>query len=258
MRRALAAVVMCGVFLLVGCGGSSSSVTGSGAGGGASLSSGAGSGAGSGAESVSLQGVMQYVATYGLSGTCVISGWSFSSSNTVSGTCNVTQEKGRPSTFSDGSAVFFQSSQISGNINAGQQTYTFGENLYLDSSSYTIRAEETIPAYIEFQPYTNPSAISAGAGGILTTGTLFSDSGQSATLGTAKLSYSVAAGSGTNLLITFITDYYDFSNNHVYNSQTTYQVSSSGTPALSKLVRASTGFYDISLINDRYNFVYSF
>jgi len=76
-------------------------------------------------------------------------------------------------------------------------------------------------------------------------------------IGTVKVTYTVAAGSGGTLQVTLLTDLYDNSNFHTLEGQTTYQVSSSGNATLKTIVSINYGGDSIdgsTLLDVTFNF----
>lgn len=127
-------------------------------------------------------------------------------------------------------------------------------DIYIDASTYANVFENAGGAYIEFPQFTWPSSAKAGDAAYFGNATLYSNSTKALITGTLQISYAVAADTASSLLFSTLSDQYDTSANHVYQSQSVYRITTAGgiTP-----VSASSTYFSVNG-SIPYNMTYTF
>ena len=221
---------------------------------------------------VNVQTALTSITTKGLNQNFTIGGTYSSYQATGSG-----NETALPATAAtlNGTDVLLQSATFSGTITVSGYNVAISQTnkFYFDTTNnYEIIAEDVSANsaisgssgyFIEHTPGadTYPTTVKAGDSGQVGTMKLYTDSTMTDQIGTATMTYSVAAdGSSTSsLLVTFVTDEYDMSNTHTLKEDMTYSVDTSGNVLLVSVSRSNGGGNANSTAGTTaYNITYTF
>lgn len=161
----------------------------------------------------------------GLSGTVLVNGIS----TPFTGTGTLTLAPAVSATF-DNSAALAQTETISGTVTAAGQSAPYSSSVVdYASASGAVLGQSTTHEYDVIQsPFTYPSSVVGGSGGILGTASRYTDSSLSVSLGTVQISYSVTApvDSGSPVAVNFSNKIYDTQNTLIETDVFTYSLTS--------------------------------
>ena len=162
------------------------------------------------------------------------------------GTGTLVLSPGVTGTF-NGATELGQTTTISGTIMASGQSSQYSSSVtdYFDPKTYAFQGELSANEYDVVQtPFSYPTSITGGSGGVLGTVSRYTDSTMSMPIGTAQLSYTTtaAATAGGPASVQLIDKLYDNLNNLTETDTTTYSISSSNVLAfLSATVSSTSG-----------------
>lgn len=165
-------------------------------------------------------------ANVSLSGTAVVNG----TSTPFSGTGTLTLTPAVSVTFNNSPALS-QTETISGTVTAAGQSAPYSASVtdYYAAGSGAVLGESTTQEYDVVQsPFTYPTSVVGGSGGILGTVSRYTDSSLGVPLGTAQISYAVTAPADPSspVSVQFTTKIYDVQNMLTRTEVTTFSLTS--------------------------------
>ncbi|TDF64569.1 hypothetical protein [Cupriavidus sp. L7L] len=119
---------------------------------------------------------------------------------------------------------------VSGTVVANGNSMPFSNTrtIFRNTVTYAVMVIDEGDAFVVFADYTIPPTVKAGDSGPLASATIYSDSTQATKVGTLTESYSVAADTGSSLLLTLLDKVFDNSNARIAEDETTFRIDTSG------------------------------
>jgi hypothetical protein len=191
-----------------------------------------------------VQQALTYAYTHGLQATLNVTGTATASGETlpITGSLTFTQGSATPTTFNNTSA-YQSTTTINGNLTIREtsQPLTSSSTDYLTSAYAPLGSYSPGDYCVATPPGSYPVTASAGQSGNVVTFNCFNDSTMNFAVGSSTTSYVTSIGSSYNTLdVKLISNLYNSSNQLTGSGATTYTITGTGIPSLTRFEMYST------------------